>query len=201
MMFDQFIWLKAAPYIAVIVLISGLGAYGKYEHAGKVAAESKQAKAEKDLTAFKDKIDAAHDAAKAEADARLAIANEVINAQDNKVKAQEDELSKLGITREQTKKELNDALKSSNEMLVSRNNVLDGLNRLQASSGKDSAREGCATSMLQLPTEQHDGASSRVSPIEAAILYEVKDYRSCITQLKAIYDQHNQPIHFTDDAP
>ena len=198
-MFTEFSWLKAAPYIAVIVLITGLGAYGKYEHAGKVSAESKQAEAEKALSGYVAQVAATQAADHAQKEASRKQAEDDIKDHQAKVNTLESELSKLGITREQTKKELNDALKSSNEMLVSRNNVLDGLNRLQSTASKDSVREGQPSTVLPIPQEECVRRGETVRVIKQASIFGVDDYDSCVTQLEAIYKQHNQPIHFTDE--
>lgn len=200
-MFTEFSWLKAAPYIAVIVLITGLGAYGKYEHAGKVSAESKQAEAEKALSGYVAQVAATQAADHAQKEASRKQAEDDIKDHQAKVNALESELSKLGITREQTKKELNDALKSSNEMLVSRNNVLDGLNRLQSATSQDSVRASDTSEVLPISKDQCIRASETVRIISKASIFAVNDYDSCITALTAVYKQLKQPIRFTDDAP
>lgn len=193
-MFTPFSWFKAAPYIAVIFLVAGLGAYGKYEHAGKLEAE-------KALSGYVAQVAATQAADHAQKEASRKQAEDDIKDHQAKVSALESELSKLGITREQTKKELNDALKSNNEILVSRNNVLDGLNRLQSATSKDSVREGQPSTVLPIPQEECVRASETVRVISKASIFAVNDYDSCVTALTAVYKQLNQPIHFTDGAP
>lgn len=178
----QINWLRMLPYLAVIVTIGGLFAYGKIEHAGKMEAETA-------LSGYVAQVAAAHIAAKTENKINLDIANGKINAQVATMQVQEAQLAKLGINRAQTEKQLNETLskldnfKSANSLLWKR-------------TSEDSVREGQPSEVLQLPTESN---TKTISTVGAGIIYQVGDYESCIAQVKAIYEQHKQPIHFTDE--
>lgn len=178
----QINWLRVLPYLAVIATIGGLFAYGKIEHHGKLIAEQRYSQLQTDIA-----IERA--TAKAENDAKLSIANGKINAQAANIQSMEAQLAKLGITRAQTEKQLNETLskldnfKSANSLLWKR-------------TSQDSVREGQPSEVLQLPSESD---TKTISTVSAGIIYQVGDYESCIAQVKAIYEQHKQPIHFTDE--
>lgn len=188
----QLNFLRVLPYLVGIALYAGLYWYGQHEHSERLAAD----KLYSDYIALET---ATRLADKTLAENNLKVAGNKINSQAAKVQAQEDALKKLGITREQTKKELDDAIKSNNEILISRNNVLDGLNRMQSTTSKDNVRTDSATEVLPVSREECIRAGETVRVIKQASIFAVNDYDTCITQLKAIYKQHDQEINFTDE--
>jgi hypothetical protein len=182
----NFGWLRIVPYATVILTFLSVYyyAYSQFNRANE---------AEQRYTQLQTDIANAHAIAKAEADARLSIATEVIASQARTVQSQEADLAKAGITRTQTKKDLQNAL-SKLDNFKSANNLL-----WQRTSDQDSMRETDIANLPSDPQNECTTTTERLRTIERASIYAVNDYDTCRIALDAIYNQLGEPIKHSDE--
>lgn len=181
-----FNWWKVLPYIAVIATIWALSWYGEHQYERAEQAEQRYAQLQSDIELER---------AKAEIDnqARLAAASEIIQRQAATVQATEAELTKLGITREQTKKELKNALSKLNT-IANTNSVRDNTTEVA-----DSVRQAEVASLPSDTENECTATAERLRTIERASIYAVNDYDTCRIALDAIYTQFGEPIKHSDE--
>lgn len=180
-----FNWWKVLPYIAVIATIWALSWYGEHQYERAEQAEQRYAQLQSDIELERAK-------AEIENQARQAIASEIIQRQAATVQATEAELTKLGITRDKTKKELKNALSQLNTV-ANTNSLHDNTNVA------DSVRQA---EVAELPSDTENecaATAERLRTIERASIYAVNDYDTCRIALDAIYTQFNEPIKYSDE--